>query len=323
MSGGLVVVTGAWGFVGNALCERLRRRHRPLVGLVRKVEGGMPPDLQPVGDLATVDDAVLDDVLSGAEAVVHLAGRAHVLDDAHPDPERAYAQANVVATERLARAAVRADVRRFVFASTVKVNGESSPPGRPFRPDDPPAPQDAYGRSKLAAERALFAATEGTATVPVVLRFPLVYGRHARGNFARLVRAVVAGRPLPLGAIRNRRSLIYLGNLLDAIEAALDVPQPRAGVYLVADDDVVSTAQLVRAIAAAWKVPLRMQSVPVPLLKLGGFLLGKSGAVARLTGSLEVDSTAFREMTGWKPRHRFAAALAETAAFHRSRGGVV
>lgn len=307
-----VVVTGANGFVGRALCDRLRALRCPVLGTVRGAGPGVPSDLAPVGDLATAADDVLDDLCDGAFAVVHLAGRAHVMHEHDADAERAYHAANVEATARLAQAAVRAGVRRFVLASTVKVNGESSRPGRPFRADDPPRPGDAYARSKLAAERALFAAAEDAPLVPVVLRLPLVYGRHAKGNFPRLVRAVAKGRTLPLASIANRRSLLYVGNLVDAIVALLEVPQAPRGVFYVADAEAVSTPDLVRAIATALRVRPRLVAMPVPLLRLAGWLAGRSAAVDRLAGSLEVDTQPFRDATGWSPRYSLDAALAES-----------
>jgi UDP-glucose 4-epimerase len=314
MSEGLIVVTGATGFVGAALAARLRTGGRALLGTAREVTSGMPGDLQPVGDLAAADDDALDELVSGAFAVVHLAGRAHVMQETAADPAEAYRHANVQATARLARAAARAGVRRFVLASSVKAAGESSRPGRPLAPGDPPHPEDAYGRSKLAAEQALFECAAGTPMAAAALRLPLVYGRHARGNFARLVAAVRARKPLPLASVRNHRSLLYLGNLLDAIEALLDVPQMPPGVHYVADAESVSTPDLVRAIAAAWRVKPRLTAVPVPLLRIAGLLVGRGAAVARLTGTLEVDTGTFREGTGWAPRWSLDAALAEVAA---------
>jgi UDP-glucose 4-epimerase len=313
MSDGLVVVTGATGFAGSALCERLRQLRRPLLGSVRRAVPGLPADLQPVGDLAAADDDTLDELCAGAAAVVHLAGRAHVMREREADPERVYHAANVEATVRLARAAVRCGVRRFILASTIKVNGETSPRGRPLRPDDPPRPADAYARSKLAAEQALLAAAEGSPMVPVILRLPLVYGRCAKGNFPRLVKAVVTRRTLPLASIDNRRSLLYVGNLVDAIIAVLDVPQAPPGVHFVADAEAVSTPDLVRAIAAAWKVPSKLVPLPVPLVRVAALLTGRRAAIDRLAASLEADTSSFRETTGWTPRYSLDAALIETA----------
>jgi nucleoside-diphosphate-sugar epimerase len=314
---GLTLVTGAGGFVGTALCAYFRDRKRPFIGTVRAMRTGIAPDLQPVGDLLQADDAALDALVDGVDAVVHLAGRAHRMDDA-ADDESAHARANADLTRRLAQAAARTGVGRFVLASTVKVSGEATRAGHPFVPDDPPRPADAYARSKLAAERALFESVTEASTVPVALRLPLVYGRNAKGNFARLVDAVVAQRRLPFASVRNRRSLLYLGNLVEAIDAALDAPAAPRGVHFVADAESVSTPDLVRAIAVAWKVRPRLVSVPVPLLALAGALTGRGAVVARLTGSLEVDATSFRQAAGWSPRWSLDAALARIASTHRS-----
>jgi len=314
----LIVVTGASGFIGTALCAHLRARKLPFIGTVRQMTKGMASDLEPVGDLAQLSDAALEDVVGGADAVVHLAGRAHVMVEADRNPARAYAEANVDVTRRLASAAANTGVKRFVLASSVKVSGERSDAGRPFRPDDAPNPQDAYARSKLAAEQAMFDAVGESNIVVAALRLPLVYGRNARGNFARLVQLVASGRRLPLASIRNRRSLLYVGNLIEALEAALVSPTPLAGVHFVADAESVSTPDLVRAIAHAWKVKPRLFAMPVPLLRVTGLLTGRSGVVARLTDSLEVDTSSFRAATRWTPRWPLDAALLRAASPHRT-----
>jgi UDP-N-acetyl-alpha-D-quinovosamine dehydrogenase len=314
----LVVVTGASGFIGAALCAYFRSRGVPFIGTVRQMQSGIASDLHPIGDLSQLDDAALEDVVGGADVVVHLAGRAHVMVEAERNPARAYTEANVDLTARLATIAARADVRRFILASSVKVNGERSLSGRPFRPDDPPNPQDAYARSKLAAEQALFDAAKDSRMAAIALRLPLVYGRNAKGNFARLVQAVMSGRSLPLASVRNHRSLLYLGNLVEAIEAAIAAPALRSGVHFVADAEAVSTPDLVRAIAVAWKVKARLFAVPVPMLRIAGLAAGRSVVVARLTDSLEVDTSSFREATRWLPRWSLDAALSRTASQHRA-----
>jgi nucleoside-diphosphate-sugar epimerase len=318
MAEGFIVVTGASGFIGTALCAHFRARGLPFIGTVRQMKKGIASDLQPIGDLAQLDDAALEDVIGGADAVVHLAGRAHVMVEAERNPARAYTEANVDLTARLAKIAGRADVRRFILASSVKVNGERSRPGRPFRPGDAPNPQDAYARSKLAAEQALFDAAKESSLSAIALRLPLVYGRNAKGNFATLVHAVVSGRRLPLASIRNRRNLLYVGNLVEAVEAAIASPTLASGVHFVADAEAVSTPDLVRAIAVAWKVKARLYSVPVPLLRVAGLAAGRSVVVARLTDSLEVDTSSFREATHWSPRWSLDAALSRSASQHRA-----
>lgn len=314
-----VAVTGANGFIGTAFCRHAVAHGMRVGRLVRDrgvrsggpAQAGAHPETDPARapvptlcvDLARADVDELRRMLEGASAIVHLAGRAHVIDASDDDAE--FRAANVDATEHLAQAGVAAGVRRFVFASTVKVNGEATVRGRPFRPDDPPAPCDAYARSKLAAERALLRVSDSTPMRPLVLRLPLVHGPGARGNFGRLVDAVAAHRWLPLGAIDNRRSLVGLPNLIDALGAAIDAPPAVAGVHFVADADSVSTPGLVRAIARVLGVSPRLVPVPVALLRGFGALTGHRDAVARLTGSLEVDTASFAAATAWRPA-RFA-----------------
>jgi nucleoside-diphosphate-sugar epimerase len=321
---GLVVVTGADGFVGRALVAHFREAGRAFRALVRQHEGApVPgPEYRAVGDLAAMPDAELDALLAGASAIVHLAGRAHVVDETADDPAAAYSSANVHATARLARAAVRMGVQRFVFASSVKVNGEASAPGHPCRPDDPPDPRDAYARSKRDAERELVAISAGTALSPIVLRLPLVYGPGVKGNFATLLDGVARGRWLPFGAIRNRRSLLYVGNLVEALDAALDAPFPPSGVHLVADAESVAVPELIAACGEALGVPARLMVIPVWLLELAGLLTGRRALVARLVGTLEVDASSFTAATGWRPRHRLKEGIAATAAWWRMRHAI-
>ena len=310
---GTVVVTGAGGFIGRALVERLRAAGRDVRPVVREDRGDVEGAVA-LGPLEGAPEEALARVLEGAAAVVHLAARAHRRDAGEAGAEAAYRAANVDATARLARAAVATRVGRFVLASSVKVNGEATRPGRPFRPEDPAAPRDAYGRSKRDAEAALAEACRGSATAPIVLRLPLVIGPGARGNVERLVDAVAAGRTLPLGAIDNRRSVLGLANLCDAVVAALDAPTPPAGVHFVAEDEPVSTPALVRSLARALGVPVRLGYVPVPLLRLAGRLSGRSASVDRVTGSLEVDDASFRAATGWRPVRTLDDELARFAA---------
>jgi nucleoside-diphosphate-sugar epimerase len=319
---GPILVTGAGGFVGHALCAHFRAGGRAFRAHVRRRESAPPHVEAAVGDLAAVPEAELGGLVAGTSAIVQLAGRAHVLRETAPDPEHAYRVANVVTTTRLAEAAVRAGVARFVFASSVKVNGEATASGRPFRPDDPPAPADAYARSKLEAERELGRICAESPTAVVILRLPLVYGPGVGGNFLRLLDAVARGSVLPLGAIDNRRSIVGLGNLVEAIHAALDEPVPPRGVHFVADRESISVPDLARAIATALDVSLRMRAVPVPLLRLAGVITGRRATVARLVDSLEVDFSSFRAAAGWQPRHTLAEELAATARWWRLRHSI-
>ncbi|MEO8537119.1 MAG: NAD-dependent epimerase/dehydratase family protein [Betaproteobacteria bacterium] len=307
----MIVVTGAHGFIGHAFCRRAVQ-----TGLVvRRIVRVAADDGEVAVDLAGAGPEALVPLLAGADAVVHLAGRAHRPGETGPAFDRIYGAANERATRVLGRAAVVAGVRRFVFASTVKVNGESTPPHGAFRPTDKPAPGDAYACSKHAAEVALLDAVRASATTAIVLRLPLVYGPGAKGNFRALIDAVRAGRWLPLGAVDNRRSLVGIDNLVDAIAAAVAAPVEAQGVHFVADANSVSTPALVRAIAAALGVSPRMAAVPVPLLRLAASVIGRRGAVDRLTRSLEVDASSFASATDWRPR----AFAIDAAAVARER----
>lgn len=304
-----VLVTGASGFVGGAVARRLVRDGHEVVAAIRTAEAaaaiaGTPV---PVGAIGPATD--WSAALAGAEAVVHCAARVHVLRETAADPDAAFHAVNAEGTARLADAARRAGVRRFVLVSTAKVLGEASPRGRPLADHDPPAPGDAYARSKLAAEQAL--AATGIAE-PVVLRPPLVYGPGVKGNLAALARAVARGLPLPFGALRNRRSLVGLANLALAIRLAVEHPDAGGGTFLAADWSP-STADLVRALARALGVRPRLVPVPVSLLVLAGRLAGRGAAMDRLTGSLELAADGLRDRLGWRPEPAPDAELARLA----------
>lgn len=324
MAGGLVIVTGADGFVGHALVSRWSRQGRPYRGLVRAIDPSIPPKPAnvAVGDLARASDDTLARALAGAVAIVHLAGRAHVMRESAADDGSAYRDANVVATQRLARAAVQAGITRFILASTVKVHGEASPRGRALRPDDPLSPQGPYARSKREAERALIDIATGTAMTPLVLRLPLVYGPGVKGNFATLVDAVARERRLPLAAITARRSIAYVGNVAAAVEAALDSRLAPAGPHFVADYDSVTVADLARALGDALGKPARLYAIAPVLLKIAGALTGRAEAVARLVTPLEVDTSSFAAATGFVPPYTLSEGLAATAAWWRARHAI-
>ncbi len=279
----LVLVTGATGFVGTALCTAL-----PQYGF--RVRRAVRASIHPGTDAVVVGhiDATTDwsAALAGVDGIVHLAARTHdVLD---PTPQRLddYRRLNVAGTRRLAEEAARAGVRRFVFMSSVKVNGEATQ-GRPFRESDVPQPRDAYGITKLEAEQVLQELSRAGAMEIVVLRPPLVYGAGVKGNFLRLMGLLARGVPLPFASIRNRRSLIYVGNLIDAIVTALRSPQAAGGTYLVSDGEALSTPDLLRRLGRALGRDARLLPCPPALLRAGRSRAApRSGA---LTGSLEVD----------------------------------
>jgi len=290
------MVTGASGFVGKALCSALSLKAIALTPVSRASD--MLASIA-VGDIDGATDWTL--ALEHCTVVVHLAARVHVMNDTASDPLAAYRRINVEGTIRLARQAAAAGVRRFIFISSVKVNGESTPKGRPFRADDAPAPQDPYGVSKMEAEEGLRLVSALTGLQVVIVRPPLVYGPGVGANFAALIRAVRAGLPLPLGAIQNQRSLVALDNLVDLIITCLTHPAAANQTLFVSDGNDLSTAELVRGIAQAAGVPARLPNVPVWLLHAAASLLGKRALVSRLSNNLQVDISETCDLLAWKP----------------------
>ncbi|TFW16748.1 SDR family oxidoreductase [Massilia arenosa] len=298
-----VLVTGANGFVGRAVCAELARRGTALRGAVRR---NPQPGQVAVGDLGR--DTNWTQALDGCTAVIHLAARVHVMSDSAPDPLAVYRQVNVEATEGLARAAAAAGIRRFVFASSVKVNGEGTR-GAPFRADDAPAPVDGYGVSKLDAERCLARIASETGLEVVSVRPCLVYGPGVKANFLNLIRLVQQGWPLPFGSVRNARSMVALDNLVDLLITCLDHPNAPGQTFLVSDNEDLSIGDLVRHIAAALGQTPRLVPVPVGLMLVGAAMLGKRAVAERLLGSLQVDIGSTLDVLNWRPVISPAAAI--------------
>lgn len=291
-----VLVTGAGGFVGRNLLPVLNHAGWDVRTAGRQEIGALGPETD------------WHPHLEGVEAVVHLAARVHVMRETAADPESEFDRTNHLATAKLAAQSVEAGVRRIVFLSSVKVHGDTAK--QSLAAADTPEPADPYGRSKLAAERAL--ATVANALEIVVLRPPLVYGRCVKGNFLSMLTAVDRGWPMPLAAVDNRRSLIFAGNLADAIRFSLDGPP---GTYLPSDQDDVSTPMLLRRTATALGRQSRLFSVPVSLLRNLAALGGKTAAIDRLADSLTVDGT----LPGWHPPFSLDQGLAATAEWYRTR----
>jgi len=310
-----VLVTGANGFIGRALCGVLAASGRRVRKAVRMPVPGLP-DAVVVGDIGP--DTDWRTALKGVSGVVHLAARTHVLRETATDPLAAYRKINVSGTERLARSAAAGGIRRLVIVSSVKVSGERTEE-RPFTEDGAPRPEDAYGVSKWEAEQALSRIAAETGLEVVALRPPLVYGPGVKGNFLRLMNLVARGVPLPLGAVDNRRSLIYTGNLAGAIVKALDAPQAAGRTYLVSDGEDVSTPDLVRGLARALGVKPRLLSLPLSALDLGARLAGRRAEFVRLTSSLQVDSSRIRRELDWRPPFTLAQGLELTAKWYHAR----
>lgn len=255
--------------------------------------------------------------LDGVQVVIHLAARVHVMAGCESDQLRDFHRVNTDWTERLARAAAGQGVRRFVYMSSIKVNGEKS--RAPFTEEDSPNPHDSYGVSKWEAERALAAVSSQTDLETVVIRSPLVYGPGVGGNFLQLLNVVQRGIPLPLARVENRRSLIYRENLVDALIRSAQDDRAAGRTYLVSDGEDLSTSELIRRLAKALALPSRLWPAPLSALQWFGQVVGKKAMLERLLGSLQVDSSRIRQELDWHPPFCVAQGLAETAAWFRSQ----
>ena len=285
-----VLVTGASGFVGNALCSRLIEEEGCWVrGVVRKVvlrefllKAGC--ECEVVRDIGLTTDWAKS--LHQIDTVVHLAARVHVINDSACDPLAEFRAVNVDGTLNLARQAADAGVRRFVFISTVKVNGEESSPGRPFTETDHPAPQDAYAVSKYEAEQGLLQLASETDMDVVVIRPPLVYGPGVMANFRKMMLWLCKGLPLPLGAIQNKRSLVAIDNLIDLIVTCISHPLAANQIFLVADGEDVSTTELLQRLGKVLRKPARLLPIPSWIVMYVALGMGKQAMAQRLCCSL-------------------------------------
>jgi nucleoside-diphosphate-sugar epimerase len=315
-----VLVTGATGFIGQGLCPVLRSRGFEVRAAVRGDMAAVSPGIESIqiGALGPATDWT--SAMADRDAVVHLAGLAHVLGARDGDEAARIRAVNVDGTEQLARVAVRCGVRRFVFISSAKVHGERSA-DRTWTEQDAPGPQDPYSRSKWEAEQALVRVARSTALETTILRPPLVYGLGVKANFLRLLKTVDRGLPIPLGAIRNRRSLVYVGNLVDAIASSLRHPAAANRTFLISDGADVSTPQLIRCVAAALGRPARLVNVPVWMLGLAASVLGRRVDFDRLAGNFAVDVSAFCHALGWTPPHTFEQGIRATAEWYLRESG--
>lgn len=296
-----VLVTGANGFVGKAVCAAAGAKGWQVHGATRSsCLVNSSTDNLVVGSVDERTD--WQRALAGCDSVIHLAARVHVMQDASADPLAEFRRVNVQGTLNLARQAAAAGVRRFVFVSSIKVNGEATQPGHPFTADGTTAvPLDAYGVSKMEAEQGLRALAAQTGMEVVIIRPPLVYGPGVKANFASMMRWLQRGIPLPLGAIDNQRSLVGLDNLVDLIVTCIKHPGAANQTFLVSDGEDLSTTQLLQRMAQALGKPARLIPVPAGLLKTAAALLGKAAVAQRLCGSLQVDISKTRELLGWTP----------------------
>jgi nucleoside-diphosphate-sugar epimerase len=295
-----ILLTGATGFVGSRLADLLlHRTSHQLTSAVRR-QGTVVCGQEVVVDSLNADTDWSKAVLN-QEVVIHAAARAHVMSDQSSDPIEEYRKVNVEGTLNLARQSVEAGVQRFVYISSIKVNGEQTAPGKPFTERDAPAPSDPYGVSKMEAEEGLMELARNTELEVVIVRPPLVYGPGAKGNFASMLNLVTRQLPLPLGSVNNKRSLVALDNLVDLIITCVEHPAAANQVFLVSDGQDVSTTELFRAVARAMGKSSRLLPIPASVLVIGAAVLGKKAVAQRLLGSLQVDISKARDLLDWEP----------------------
>ncbi|MDA3832288.1 MAG: SDR family oxidoreductase [Spirochaetales bacterium] len=316
-----ILVTGATGFVGSAVVDNLSLHPNVIIrAAVRRLNHSRSS----TADVIQVEDLCFDTdwgaALQGIDVVVHTAARVHVMQDDFTDPLSEYREVNVAGTLGLARQSAKAGVKRFIFISSIKVNGEETPLGHPFHADDTPAPVDTYGISKMEAEQGLQQLAKETNMEVVIIRPPLVYGPGVKANFQSMMRWLDKGVPLPFGAIYNKRSLVSLDNLVDLIVTCIDHPAAANQTFLAGDGEDLSTTELLRRMAKALRKPARLIPVPAKALELGATLLGKRALAQRLCGSLQVDISKTRDLLGWTPPISVDEGLKRAAAgFKKSK----
>ena len=294
-----VLLTGSTGFIGRALLEKFNSVASIKTSLIVRSAPSYDDSRCFSGDLSGKTD--WSAALKSQELVVHAAARNFVMKEETSDPLAAYRRVNLAGTLDLAQQAAAAGVRRFIFISTIKVNGESTPPNQMFRASDPPAPEDAYALSKLEAERGLMQLAAETGLEVIIIRPPLVYGPGAKGNFSDMIKLLEKRLPLPLGAINNKRSLVGIGNLVDLVFRCLDHPAATNQIFLAGDGVDLSTTELLELLAEAMDKPARLIPVPASVLQVSAILLGKKAMARRLLGSLQVDISKTRRLLGWTP----------------------
>jgi nucleoside-diphosphate-sugar epimerase len=317
-----ILVTGATGFVGKALITDLLANNNQVKAVVRTkstdtllgIEQIVVKDLVELSSISILDE--ITTALKNVDVVVHTAARVHMMNDDSTDPLSEFRKVNRDATLTLARLAAESGVRRFVFISSIKVNGEMSRPGHPFTPEAQHVPDDPYGLSKYEAEQGLLDLANETGMEVVIIRPPLVYGPGVKANFASMMKWMYKSIPLPFGAVHNQRSLVALENLVSFIMHCADyqkTPQAANQVFLISDGEDVSTTQLLRKVAKALNEQTWLIPIPVGLMTFAAKLIGKGDVANRLFGSLQVDSSKARELLDWRPVITMDEQLKKTA----------
>ncbi len=311
-----ILVTGANGFVGQRLCAFLAKREHDVKAAVRddgvEVYASSQVEKIVIGALehpGFLTESETIRIFSDVDTVIHLASRVHMMHETSQDPLAEYRKVNVEATKKLANAAAKFGVRRFVYLSSVKVNGEHTVAEQKFNELDFPSPQDAYGKSKWEAEQILHEIAKSTGLEVVIIRSPLVYGKGVKANFQKLVQLIKSGWPIPLGAVNNSRSLIYVDNLVEAIFVCMHHERARNQTYLVSDGDDVSTPELIRRLSKTLHKPERLLPISPTVLRWAGRLTGKQASIERLLSSLCVDNHKICSELNWQPPYKMEEAF--------------
>lgn len=313
-----VLVTGANGFVGQMLVEKLKSEGLNVIAASRQIHGSLDGVAREVAISGIDGKTEWSSALKDVDIVIHLAARVHVMHDSEGDSLTKYREVNLHGTANLAQQAAQAGVKRFVYVSSLKVNGEYTDPGRSFNECSVPDPHDSYALSKWEAEQALHAISRDTEMEVAIVRPPLVYGPGVKANFAKLLKLVDHSVLLPMASVRNSRSLIYVGNLADALVVCATHPAAAGQTFLVSDGEDVSTPHLIRAMAIALDRPAHLIPMPISLMRCAAKMLGKLPAIERLTQSLVIDSSKIRDELNWTPPYTIAQGLRATAEWYRT-----
>lgn len=296
-----VLVTGATGFLGAALVEKLILENVfDVLAGVRSNAKFLPLNIKllPIGDIGSSGPI---EGLEGLSTIIHCAAQVHIMNDGTDDSSCEFRRVNVDGTLRLARQAASAGVKRFIFISSIKVNGEATLKGHPFTADDKPAPQDSYGRSKQEAEFSLLQLARSSGMEVVIIRPPLIYGAGVKGNFASLCKLISKGYPLPLGGVKNQRSLVGIDNLVDLVVCCIDHPAAANEVFLVCDNEDISTSELLCHLAEAMGRSPRLFPIPSLFLQIATVCIGRRDVAQRIFGSLQLDISKTQKLLGWQP----------------------
>ena len=296
-----LLITGGTGFIGKAICENLKS-YNYLVNITSRNNHLKKQNGLIFHNIGEIDqNTKWIDVLDGVNCVIHCAAKTHLLKDLKKNSLFAFRKVNVEGTINLAKQAAACGVKRLIFLSSIKVNGEKTVESSMFKHNDISKPEDAYGISKWEAERGLWEISKQTGLEVVIIRAPLVYGRGVKGNLKRLIKLIKSGTPLPFSLVKNKRSLIGIDNLVDIITRCIDHSNAAGKTFLVCDGEDLSTPDLLHFIASAMGRSARMFPLPISLLKLFGFVLRRQSDVDRLIGSLQIDNSFTKEILNWNP----------------------